>query len=65
MTAKFWMIKGSLGGPVVAYHDKSTALARMEAVAQESGQPAYLLEATAVALPERAAIRKITIEELT
>ena len=56
---KFWMIKGSLGAPVVIYHDLDTARARAVQVARESGKLAFVLEAVAVAVPEIQQIRDV------
>lgn len=61
---KFWMIKGSLGAPVVSYHDKQTAIERMKAIAIESGRVAFLLEAVMVASPLPRPLPEVIVEEL-
>ena len=64
MSEKFWMIKGSLGMPVAAYHDKNTAIKRTEEIARESGKPAYLLEVVMVAHPVPQPVREVEVEWL-
>lgn len=56
---KFWMIKGSLGAPVVVFHDLDTARSRAMQIARESGKTAFVLEAVEALVPEVQPIRNV------
>lgn len=61
---KFWMVKGSIGSPVVMFHDEDTARIRAANIAQESGEPAYVLEAKRAFIPRKPEVVQVREELL-